>query len=546
MLKVTFFEILLFLLLAIFSIWLMFSTFTYNNGSMYIASRAWSDFASHIPLIRSFSLGENFPPEYPLFPGSPIHYHFLFYSFVGFLESIGINIAVALNTLSALGFFSLLLVIYLFSKKIFHSKFIGLLSVIFFLFNGSLGFTLFLDKHTLVPSFDGISQFVNTIVNNREFTSFGPYDGNIISAFWNLNIYTNQRHLALSFAISMLMIMFFLSPIITGKKHHPNFNILLGIILGLLFFFHLAVFMMTVIVIIALTLLFPSLLPSALITLFVGGLLSFPQYLYLQSGGSNFKLLFKPGYLVANDLTIINFLRYWFGNLGLHLIFIPLGFAIAPVRIKKIALAFLVIFLIGNLFQFSPEMAANHKFFNYFMIFGASLSALFLKSLWDKQDLLKLVVLALLFFSTFTGVIDLFPIKNDTLLKLPDYSLNQEANWIVNNTPKNSIFLNSSYLYNPASIAGRKIFFGWPYFAWSAGYDTENRGKLVISIFKATNKDALCNLLIQNNISYIEVDPNHPEDFSINQQFFQDNFLAVYKNNQANYTIYNTASGCNI
>ena len=83
----------------------MFSTFSYEKGVMEISSKAWSDFANHIPLIRSFSLGNNFPPQYPLFAGPPIRYHFLFYAFAGFLEKTGIRIDYALNIPSILGFF---------------------------------------------------------------------------------------------------------------------------------------------------------------------------------------------------------------------------------------------------------------------------------------------------------------------------------------------------------------------------------------------------------------------------------------------------------
>ena len=48
--------------LFLFSFWLMFHTFSYDpkTSSMMIATKAWSDFGSHIPLIRSFSMGDNF------------------------------------------------------------------------------------------------------------------------------------------------------------------------------------------------------------------------------------------------------------------------------------------------------------------------------------------------------------------------------------------------------------------------------------------------------------------------------------------------------
>src|SRR5438309_1368384 len=108
-----FFELFLLLSSLAFSLWLNFSTFSYADGSMHIAIKAWSDFGSHIPLIRSFSFGNNFPPQLPLFPGSPIRYHYLFYAFVGLLEKAGLRIDFALNIPSALGFTFLIMIIYL-------------------------------------------------------------------------------------------------------------------------------------------------------------------------------------------------------------------------------------------------------------------------------------------------------------------------------------------------------------------------------------------------------------------------------------------------
>lgn len=107
-------------LCLIFSFWLMFHTFSYENNSILIASKAWSDFASHIPLIRSFSLGSNLPPEYPIFPGEPIRYHFLFYLVVGLLERLGMRIDFALNIPSALSFFLLICSIYLLAMLLFN------------------------------------------------------------------------------------------------------------------------------------------------------------------------------------------------------------------------------------------------------------------------------------------------------------------------------------------------------------------------------------------------------------------------------------------
>src|SRR3990167_9928810 len=73
----------------IFSFWLMWKIFYVSHGSIFIAGKLWSDFGNHIPLIRSFSFGNNLPAEFPLFSGEPIRYHFIFYLLVGWLEKMG-------------------------------------------------------------------------------------------------------------------------------------------------------------------------------------------------------------------------------------------------------------------------------------------------------------------------------------------------------------------------------------------------------------------------------------------------------------------------
>lgn len=532
-------EIFLILIFFVFSFWLMFSTFGYKNGEMLIASKAWSDFASTIPLIRSFSFGNNFPPQYPIFPGLPIHYHFLFYLMVGFLEKVGFRINFALNILSVLGFFGLLLMIYYFAKNIFVSRSVGVLSIVLFMFNGSLSFIYFFKNHLLSKN------IIYEIISNQRFSSFGPYDNGIVSAFWNLNIYTNQRHLAPAFAISLLIIFLFINPVLKKKISNLKLSILLGIILGFYFYFHLAVFFITVVILICLGLLFKELRKSMYVILLIGGLIALPQYLYLEYGESSFKPFFSPGYLAAHNLTFISFLQYWIVNLGLHTVLIPLGFIFAPKNIKKIFIPFFVIFIIGNLFQFSPEMAANHKFFNYFMIIGVMFSSYFLIKLWKRGILLKSIVVILFFFLILSGTIDFFPIYNDSKVTLPDYPINPDVKWVIQNTPPSSVFLNTQYLYDPASLAGRKIFLGWPYFPWSAGYDTLTRDNLRMNLLNSDDVNLFCKEISRYNINYVEVNLiSNASNFPINNNFFQKNFDRVYENNQEQYIIYSIKKKC--
>ena len=529
------------IILSFFAIWLsvflMVSTFSYKNGSMLIASHAWSDFASHIPLIRSFSFGANFPPEYPLFPGFPIKYHFLFYLLAGALERAGIRIDYALNIPSILGFVALLVAIYLFSYVLLKSRLVSILSVIFFVFNGSFAFLNFFIKHPLSV------HTLSDIITNRAFPAFGPYDNSIISAFWNLNIYTNQRHLAPAYAISLFSILFFLLPVFLKKKFPLWYSGIVGFLLGVTFLLNIAAFAMTVVVLGSMLILFPKLRKSLLVTAAVAGAIAFPQYHYFQSSAGGFKISFHPGYLIADHVTIMSFIGYWIANFGLHILLIPVGFFAAPKNAKKIFLAFGALFIVGNLFQFSPEMAANHKFFNYFLVVGAMFSAFALYKIFQKTTLHKIIVGVLIFFCVLSGIIDFFPIYNDYQVTLPDYPVNPDIRWVKNHTNPNAVFLNTSYLYDTASVAGRKIFLGWPYFSWSQGYNTTTRSTEQIAMVSATDKKALCSELSNNVISYIELTvPSDPNIGSISPLI--SSLKPLYTNATHTYSLYSVKQNC--
>lgn len=532
------FVVFVFFISLIFSLWLMFSTFSYKDGDMLIAGKAWSDFGSHIPLIRSFSLGDNFPVQYPLFPGEPIKYHFLFYALVGIFERIGIRIDYALNLPSAMGFTFLLVMIYLLAKRIFNSIAVGILSVIFFLFNGSLSFFYFFQKHPLS------SNTINEITSNQTFPSFGPYDHtSIISAFWNLNIYTNQRHLAVSYGLSLLIIYLFLNLKDENRKGNLLKSILIGSVLGFSFFLNMAVFVMTVAILFCLFLFLKNKRINMFTALLTAAIIALPSYLYINTVPSLFTITTRLGYLVEK-LNVQAFLNYWIQNLGFHFLLIPLALIIATRFQKKIFLSFFTLFIIGNLIQFSPEIAANHKFFNYFMIIGVMFSSYALVYLWNKRNILKPIVIVLIFFLTISGIIDFFPILNDGKIALADYKKDKDIAWIINNTPKNSVFLNTDYFMDKASIAGRKIFLGWPYFAWSQGYDTNSRDITRKEILNSKTLDDFCKKTRNYKLNYFEINTQNKYDFPINYDLFKNNLRLLYISSNKNYAIYDIRNSC--
>ncbi len=505
-----------------FASWLMFHTFSYDakTHDIRIAYKLWSDFGAHIPLIRSFSMGDNLDRfvhlnvQYPIFPGEPIRYHYLFYMIVGVLERIGLRIDWALNIPSIIGFASLMVFLYYLTLKLTQSRATAILTLILFLFNGSLGFERFFTLHPF-----SINSFAD-IVHGKDFPAFAPWGPGEVTAFWNLNIYTNQRHLAFAFSI---VILFILTCFHLKEQHWRKqipWAILWGFIIGSLPFFHQPALLIIAVCMSMYFLFFPTLR----LFLFFTGILSLeliiPQLLAVR--GASSPVEWYPGYTIHNELyaqkelltKLLHSLSYWWQNIGLHMLFIPVGFIMLPKKSKLYLLPLIPLFIIPNLFKFSIEASANHKFFNFVILLGGMCTAysviqIIKTALRNRyiiiQSLGLYVACMLLCFLTLSGVIDFFVVYNDIKGTLPDIEHNQTAAWIQKNTLPSAIFLNSSYLFSPASIAGRAIYLGWPYFAWSAGYK-ETHSPVMKQFYESSNQTEQCELLKKNNLSYVLVE----------------------------------------
>lgn len=532
-------EYLLFIFFFIFATALMWKTFYLKDGMMHIAGRVWSDFGATLPLERSFAYGNNFPPQYPIFAGPPIRYHFVFFMVVGLLERIGVPIDWALNTLSIVGFFLLLLGIYYLAKILFKSRFVATLSTILFLFNGSFGFVEFFKKHPL--SFSTPIE----IIRNTEWSSFGPYDGKIVSAFWSLNIFTNQRHLALGYAAVISLIFYLYQYAIKEKKRSYQSALVVGVMIGIFPYIHLTAYMMMCVTLLLCFLLFPTIRKQVLIMGLLAGVIGILQIVLMGPSERDVEL-FTPGYLIgARELSIYSFVKYWSMNLGFAILLAPIGFLLAKKNQRKVGVLFLTFFVIGNIFQFSPEMASNHKFFNLFIIGANMFVAYALYRVWKTHVVGKLIVPIALIFLTLTGIIDFFPIANDTYIVIEDIPKNQTAQFIVANTYPDSVFLNAEFINDPASLSGRKIYLGWPYFSWSAGYDTDTRFKKMRMILESTNKVSACHLLLTENIDYIEIkSPSGIEDVIPNYTLFENDFQNVFANPKDSLSIYEVKTSC--
>jgi len=537
--------------ILLFSFFLMMYTFSYdaNTHDIRIATKLWSDFGAHIPLIRSFSYGENLsrllharPIESPLFPGEPIRYHFGFYALAGILEHLGLRIDWAVNIPSAIGFFLLIIGIFYLSYLLYRHERIAWLSVLFFLFNGSLSFLRFFREHPLSTT------TITDIVTNTRFPAFGPWDGGDISAFWTLNIYTNQRHLGLSYALLLAVIILLYKP----PKHTQYTPLLIGGMTSLLLFVNFAAAGIAALFFGWVFLIQKKsrmlLLQSAVIIL--------PAFFLLRHMSNvNSSVAWQPGYLMRTpNPGIWSFVSFWFANVGLHSILIPVGLILSPKAVRRFLIGPLVIlFILPNLYRFSPDMINNHKFFNFFLIIGNIVSAYAVMTLIKKagqithhvwKRALQLTVGTILIIPLIiSGVIDFFPLINDTKGSVQDARANADAEFVRTNTKPTDIIANSTWFYHPASIAGRPLLSGYTYFTWSYGYDQGKREALLTSIYRAGSIDALCAIVRRTQVAFVELN-EQPETYLQPNWALWRSIPPIYQNQATHLTIYSMRDTC--
>jgi len=526
---------------AAFSFWLMFSTFGYHHGSFIIDSKLYSDFAASLPLIRSFSLGDNFPPEYPFFHGQPIRYHYLFYLVVGLMERAGINLAFALNLLSALGFWFLLMMIYKLTKLFSQRLDAAVLAVVLFLFNGSFSWIEYFNKFGWsVKSFLAIPRQI-------QFASFGPWSGRLVTAFWSLNIYTNQRHLAFSYGLVLWLIYLMIKTIdFRAKKKSQQLLAMhleplplwkqgaIILVLALFPLLHQAGYVMAIIFLLSWLGFYVNFYwrfwrqSLRFLAPFIIGFLFSLLIFRFCTVGSEQKIVWQLGYL-APTKTLLGWLKFYWFNFGLYLPLLPILIIYSLKKKNYFLIIFSSYFLLANIFRLSPDMINNHKLITMFMVGLNIMTAGWLVEKTTtilagrKVRLLKNLQLSVLVLLTvglmLGGLVDIWPIINDYNGRVKDYPQSPVMQLIMKKIPKKAQFLTTSYLYNPASLTGRQLFLDYGYFAWSMGYnDRDKRASLRLLFSPTIDLGSWCSLIKKYQINDVLIGPgeNKLEDGRIN------------------------------
>src|SRR5207253_8428574 len=289
----------------------------------------------------------------------------------------------------------------------------------------------------------------------------------------------------------------------------PGF-IFSGVLLGLLPMWNSAVFLAASAVLALLFIVFPLRLQMLALAV-TTGVIALPQMLYLTTGSGRAAMprLLHRGYPLDHP-TAANVAKYLGLTFGFKWLLIAVALIFATSLQRRLFLAVSSLLAVAFCFQFTIEALANQKFLHTWVIIANLFVAFALWRLWHLSlagttlpGKLTATVLFLLVIPG--GIIDFFPIHNTGWSEVT-YRDDALIDWLKKNTSPRDIFLTDRFVNHPILMAGRRVFYGWPYYSWGAGYDAAKRDKVYTELFESKDPWKVYHLLKENGISYVGYD----------------------------------------
>jgi DNA-binding beta-propeller fold protein YncE len=587
--------------------WMMFASFSAKDGKLHISNPEYSDFGPNTAIMQSFGVGHNFPTEYPHFSGDRIRYHFLFYFQAGNLEFLGLDPAWSLNLLSIITLVAMLILVMALGEALFDSRAVGRVGSALFFFFGSLSYIPFLQKQgsvrTATQAVLHLREFLPTIfpyrgeawgtwsqvtfLNQRHLASaigllllvliflvvqYRGFYARRVPAELPTEPATPdpsaspetapearsddtaepERLSAANSATTPAI------PEVEAKQGAvlttgpfraavPGF-IFSGALLGLLPMWNSAIFIAAAAVLAVLFIVCP-LRPQMLALAVTAGLIALPQMLYLSTGSGRARMpkLLHWGYTLDHP-TAWNVAKYLGFTFGFKWVLIALALGFATGLQRRVFVAVSSLLLVAFSFQFTIEALANQKFLHIWVIIVNLFVAFALWRLWHFRlgtTTLpgKLTAVLLTIGIIPGGVIDFFPIHNTGWSEVA-YRNDPLIEWLMKETKPRDIFLTDRFVTHPILMAGRRVFYGWPYYGWSAGYDASKRDRVYLDLFESKDPRKVFHLLKENGINYVAFDNavRHAQFIKQpNEQIYATYFPKVFEDKRNRYnslTIY--------
>ena len=142
-----------------------------------------------------------------------------------------------------------------------------------------------------------------------------------------------------------------------------------------------------------------------------------------------------------------------------------------------------------------------------------------------------------------TGIYDFIVIlkDNDSGHRVTVNQKSELTGWLAEHLTHNDLILTPEYSINEVTMSGVMMYMGWPYYAWSAGYDTYDRAAKAKEIYSSTDEAAIKKLVKQEKITYILYeDGMQYEQEACREDTIASAFTLVYESEDGRIRIYET------
>lgn len=508
-------ELIFFSVLFVFLTWIIFYVFYIKDGILYSGFTVFGDYAPHTAMMRSFSLQNNFPTQYPHFGGQDVKYHFMFQFLVGNLEFLGLRLDIAYNAASILALLGFLMLLYSIARRVVGSGKAGVLTVLFFFFRSALTFFQFLWEHLRAG---------NLLQVLQENTSFIGYTTNEDWGLWNFNVYLNQRHLAFGLLIVALAVWMYLDWAEQGCRHkekglvwfrnrifskdawkcrYVENALAAGLLIGMTSFWNGAAVIGGLLILMGFAVCSDGKLDYLITAVTAVGFSVLQTRLFMN--GSSVEAAFQWGF-ISEDKSAGGVLWYLIQMSGIFFTGALILFFFYKKRLQRAVLVSCLFPLVfAFCFSLTPDITVNHKYIMISYAFLAMLWAgavcLLFRKKWQGRILAAVLTVCL----TITGIYDFVIIVRDNG---PGHRVTVNTNssltdWLAQNLDSRDLILTPEYSISEVTMAGVMMYLGWPYYAWSAGYDTYDRAEKAKEIYTSQEPERVKSLVRQEGITYI-------------------------------------------
>lgn len=165
------------------------------------------------------------------------------------------------------------------------------------------------------------------------------------------------------------------------------------------------------------------------------------------------------------------------------------------------------------------------------------------------QIISVIIACTLLLSLTLTGIFEwcvYYNINEEPRYLVADTN-SELVSWMVENTDEGDVFLTPPWSFNRFFLAGRPSYYAWPYYAWSAGHDTDTRLVIYEWLLTGCHNDIneFRRYCQERNIRYLIYDnefnfyQNAFGEYIFNSEFFASNLTQVaYFPNDNNTIVY--------